>query len=152
MIAYLNQNSTAITFWSYESMLFYVTFVKKSVFWAASIYFTDASLTLIWFDFICKNRSYCQCTTHVFVLRCVLDYLNNVSVHWYTFHVFNISVFDVLSQFAMLYMLLSLSLGWTLGTTYRNTHLKMISKKPAAKVVGVLAVIQVFFNSSTLLF
>ncbi|XP_045199327.2 integral membrane protein GPR180-like [Mercenaria mercenaria] len=50
--------------------------------------------------------------------------------------------FDVLSQFAMLYMLLSLSLGWTLGTTYRNTHLQMISKKPAAKVVGVLAVVQ----------
>lgn len=54
-----------------------------------------------------------------------------------------ISVFDVLSQFAMLYMLLSLSLGWTLGTTYRNTHLQMISKRPAARVVGVLAVVQV---------
>ena len=52
-------------------------------------------------------------------------------------------VFDVLSQFAMLYMLLSLSLGWTLGTTYRNTHLQMISKKPASKVVGLLAVLQV---------
>ncbi|KAL4220402.1 hypothetical protein ACF0H5_020805 [Mactra antiquata] len=50
--------------------------------------------------------------------------------------------FDVLSQFAMLYMLLSLSLGWTLGTTYKNTHLKTISKKPAARVVGVLAVVQ----------
>ncbi|XP_052218622.1 integral membrane protein GPR180-like isoform X2 [Dreissena polymorpha] len=51
--------------------------------------------------------------------------------------------FDVLSQFAMLYMLLSLSLGWTLGTTQRhNTHLKMIRKKPAAKVVAILAVIQ----------
>lgn len=50
--------------------------------------------------------------------------------------------FDVLSQFAMLYMLLSLSLGWTLGTTYRNTHLQMISKKPAAKVVGILALVQ----------
>lgn len=51
-------------------------------------------------------------------------------------------LFDVLSQFAMLYMLLSLSLGWTLGTTYRNTHLQMISKKPASKVVGLLAVLQ----------
>lgn len=50
--------------------------------------------------------------------------------------------FDVLSQFAMLYMLLSLSLGWTLATTYKNTHLQMISKKPAARVVGVLAVVQ----------
>ena len=53
------------------------------------------------------------------------------------------TVFDVLSQFAMLYMLLSLSLGWTLGTTYRNTHLQMISKRPAARVVAVLAVLQV---------
>lgn len=51
--------------------------------------------------------------------------------------------FDVLSQFAMLYMLLSLSLGWTLGTSYRSvSHLHMISKKPAARVVGVLAIIQ----------
>jgi len=43
----------------------------------------------------------------------------------------------------MLYMLLSLSLGWTLGTTYKNKHFKKISKKPAARVVCVLAVIQV---------
>nr|XP_022345951.1 integral membrane protein GPR180-like isoform X1 [Crassostrea virginica] len=50
--------------------------------------------------------------------------------------------FDVLSQFAMLYMLLSLSLGWTLGTSYRFTHLKMVSRKPAAKVVGGLGIIQ----------
>ncbi|XP_063430310.1 integral membrane protein GPR180-like isoform X1 [Mytilus trossulus] len=51
--------------------------------------------------------------------------------------------FDVLSQFAMLYMLLSLSLGWTLGTSYKAvSHLHIISKKPAARVVGVLAVIQ----------
>ena len=53
------------------------------------------------------------------------------------------AVFDVLSQFAMLYMLLSLSLGWTLGTSYKNTHLQMISKKPASKVVGLLALLQV---------
>ena len=53
------------------------------------------------------------------------------------------AVFDVLSQFAMLYMLLSLSLGWTLGTSYKNTHLQMISKKPASKVVGLLAMLQV---------
>ncbi|KAK3583692.1 hypothetical protein CHS0354_021442 [Potamilus streckersoni] len=50
--------------------------------------------------------------------------------------------FDVLSQFAMLYMLLSLSLGWTLGTSYKNSHLQMISQKPAARVVGVLGVLQ----------
>ena len=55
----------------------------------------------------------------------------------------SIVVFDVLSQFAMLYMLLSLSLGWTLGTSYRFTHLKMVSRKPAAKVVGGLGIIQV---------
>ena len=53
------------------------------------------------------------------------------------------AVFDVLSQFAMLYMLLSLSLGWTLGTSYKNTHLQMIIKKPASKVVGLLALLQV---------
>ncbi|XP_067668559.1 integral membrane protein GPR180-like [Haliotis asinina] len=51
--------------------------------------------------------------------------------------------FDVLSQFAMLYMLLSLSLGWTLASTHcRYSHLKAISRKPAAKVVAVLAVLQ----------
>ncbi|XP_061165730.1 integral membrane protein GPR180-like [Saccostrea echinata] len=50
--------------------------------------------------------------------------------------------FDVLSQFAMLYMLLSLSLGWTLGTSYRFAHLQMVSRKPAAKVVGVLGIVQ----------
>lgn len=50
--------------------------------------------------------------------------------------------FDVLSQFAMLYMLLTLSFGWTLATTYRSTHLKVISKKPASKIVGVLALVQ----------
>ncbi|OWF54822.1 integral membrane protein GPR180-like [Mizuhopecten yessoensis] len=49
---------------------------------------------------------------------------------------------DVLSQFAMLYMLLSLSLGWTLGTSYRFSHLQIITKKPAARVVGVMGVIQ----------
>ncbi|XP_064614818.1 integral membrane protein GPR180-like [Liolophura sinensis] len=52
--------------------------------------------------------------------------------------------FDVLSQFAMLYMLLSLSLGWTLGSSHKSSHLDIIRKKPAAKVVGVLAVIQGF--------
>lgn len=50
--------------------------------------------------------------------------------------------FDVLSQFAMLYMLLSLSLGWTLGTSYRYAHLQMVSRKPAAKVVGTLGILQ----------
>ncbi|KAK3095709.1 hypothetical protein FSP39_017906, partial [Pinctada imbricata] len=50
--------------------------------------------------------------------------------------------FDVMSQFAMLYMLLSLSLGWTLGTSYRYSHLRLISRKPAAKVVGVLGITQ----------
>lgn len=50
--------------------------------------------------------------------------------------------FDVLSQFAMLYMLLSLSLGWTLGTSYRFAHLQMVSRKPAAKVVGTLGILQ----------
>ena len=76
----------------------------------------------------------------------------------FTLFIFNVivyilfifSVFDVLSQFAMLYMLLSLSLGWTLGTSYRSvSHLHMISKKPAARVVGVLAIIQVNFILSS---
>ncbi|XP_050407787.1 integral membrane protein GPR180 [Patella vulgata] len=54
-------------------------------------------------------------------------------------------LFDVLSQFAMLYMLLSLSLGWTLASAHcRYTHLSVISKKPAAKVVGVLGILQGF--------
>ena len=53
-------------------------------------------------------------------------------------------VFDVLSQFAMLYMLLSLSLGWTLASAHcRYSHLKTISRKPASKVVAVLGVMQV---------
>ncbi|ESP04844.1 hypothetical protein LOTGIDRAFT_109564, partial [Lottia gigantea] len=52
-------------------------------------------------------------------------------------------LFDVLSQFAMLYMLLSLSLGWTLASAHcRYSHLSSISKKPAAKVVGVLGILQ----------
>lgn len=58
-------------------------------------------------------------------------------------NIHSVSVFDVLSQFAMLYMLLSLSLGWTLGTSYRFAHLQMVSRKPAAKVVGTLGILQV---------
>lgn len=60
-----------------------------------------------------------------------------------TYITHSVSVFDVLSQFAMLYMLLSLSLGWTLGTSYRFAHLQMVSRKPAAKVVGTLGILQV---------
>lgn len=60
-----------------------------------------------------------------------------------TFIAHSVPVFDVLSQFAMLYMLLSLSLGWTLGTSYRFAHLQMVSRKPAAKVVGTLGILQV---------
>lgn len=60
-----------------------------------------------------------------------------------TFITHSVPVFDVLSQFAMLYMLLSLSLGWTLGTSYRFAHLQMVSRKPAAKVVGTLGILQV---------
>ncbi|XP_041356542.1 integral membrane protein GPR180-like [Gigantopelta aegis] len=51
--------------------------------------------------------------------------------------------FDVLSQFAMLYMLLSLSLGWTLASAHcRYSHLKTISRRPASKVVAVLGILQ----------
>ncbi|KAJ8310263.1 hypothetical protein KUTeg_012128 [Tegillarca granosa] len=45
-------------------------------------------------------------------------------------------LFDVLSQFAMLYMLLSLSFGWKFGTSF--SHLQVIRKKPAARIVGAV--------------
>ena len=54
-----------------------------------------------------------------------------------------VSVVDVISQFVMLYMLLSLSLGWTLGSSHKPTPLDALKKRPAAQVVGVLGLIQV---------
>lgn len=52
---------------------------------------------------------------------------------------------DMLSQFTMLFMLLSLSLGWSLASAHsvcRYSHLRSISQKPAARVVFVLGILQ----------
>ena len=57
------------------------------------------------------------------------------------------AVLDVLSQFVMLYMLLSLSLGWTLsGTVKPARSFKRLRAKPAAKVIAVVGVLQVSEN------
>ncbi|GFR90683.1 integral membrane protein GPR180-like [Elysia marginata] len=51
----------------------------------------------------------------------------------------------MLSQFTMLFMLLSLSLGWSLASAHsvcRYSHLRSISQKPAARVVFVLGIVQ----------
>lgn len=50
--------------------------------------------------------------------------------------------FDVISQFTMLYMLLCLSLGWTLTSPYKSSPIETIKKKPAAKVIGILCILQ----------
>nr|KAG5685598.1 hypothetical protein BaRGS_029573 [Batillaria attramentaria] len=50
-------------------------------------------------------------------------------------------IFDVLSQFTMLLMLLSLSLGWTLASAHsicRYSHFRSLAQKPAAHLVAVL--------------
>ncbi|XP_005092610.1 integral membrane protein GPR180 [Aplysia californica] len=52
---------------------------------------------------------------------------------------------DMLSQFAVLFMLLSLSLGWSLASAHsvcRYSHLRDMSRKPAARVVAVLGLVQ----------
>ncbi|BFZ10697.1 hypothetical protein BsWGS_13736 [Bradybaena similaris] len=52
---------------------------------------------------------------------------------------------DMLSQFTMLFMLLSLSLGWSLASAHsvcRYSHLRTISQKPAARVVYMLGIVQ----------
>ncbi|XP_013382788.1 integral membrane protein GPR180 [Lingula anatina] len=49
---------------------------------------------------------------------------------------------DVLSQFTMLYMLVSLSLGWTLGASHRPSRLDHLKSTPAVKVVSVLGTVQ----------
>lgn len=58
----------------------------------------------------------------------------------------SVTVFDVLSQFTMLMMLLSLSLGWTLASAHsvcRYSHFRSLAQKPAAHLVGVLGFLQV---------
>ena len=47
----------------------------------------------------------------------------------------------------MLYMMLSLSLGWTLAVAYKYHHstLAQLKEKPAAKLVGVIGLLQVKF-------
>ncbi|CAL1531332.1 unnamed protein product [Lymnaea stagnalis] len=52
---------------------------------------------------------------------------------------------DMLSQFTMLFMLLSLSLGWSLASAHsvcRYSHLRTISKRISARVVFVLGIMQ----------
>lgn len=55
---------------------------------------------------------------------------------------FLLSFFDVISQFTMLYMLLCLSLGWTLTSPYKSSPIETIKKKPAAKIIGILCILQ----------
>ena len=58
------------------------------------------------------------------------------------------SVADVISQFVMLYMMLSLSLGWTLAVAYKYHHstLVQLKEKPAAKIVAIIGILQVSIN------
>ena len=58
------------------------------------------------------------------------------------------SVADVISQFVMLYMMLSLSLGWTLAVAYKYHHstLVQLKEKPAAKIVAIIGIFQVSIN------
>uniref|UniRef100_A0A2C9M752 Uncharacterized protein n=1 Tax=Biomphalaria glabrata TaxID=6526 RepID=A0A2C9M752_BIOGL len=52
---------------------------------------------------------------------------------------------DMLSQFTMLFMLLSVSLGWSLASAHsvcRYSHLRTISKKTSARVVFILGIMQ----------
>ncbi|XP_070212870.1 integral membrane protein GPR180-like [Littorina saxatilis] len=52
---------------------------------------------------------------------------------------------NVLSQFTMLLMLLSLSLGWTLASAHsvcRYSHFRSLAQRPAAHLVGALGVLQ----------
>lgn len=54
-------------------------------------------------------------------------------------------LFDVLSQFTMLFMLLSLSLGWTLASAHsvcRYSHFRSLAQRPAAHLVAVLGGLQ----------
>ena len=56
------------------------------------------------------------------------------------------SVSNVLSQFTMLLMLLSLSLGWTLASAHsvcRYSHFRSLAQRPAAHLVGGLGLLQV---------
>ena len=45
----------------------------------------------------------------------------------------------------MLYMMLSLSLGWTLAVAYKYHHstLVQLKEKPAAKIVAIIGILQV---------
>ncbi len=56
-----------------------------------------------------------------------------------------VSVTDVISQFVMLYMMLSLSLGWAQAAAYKYHHstLAQLKEKPAAKIVAAIGVLQV---------
>ncbi len=56
-----------------------------------------------------------------------------------------ISVTDVMSQFVMLYMMLSLSLGWAQAAAYKYHHstLAQLKEKPAAKIVAAIGLLQV---------
>lgn len=54
-------------------------------------------------------------------------------------------LFIVLSQFTMLLMLLSLSLGWTLASAHsvcHYSHFRSLAQKPAAHLVAVLGILQ----------
>ena len=82
----------------------------------------------------------------------VIDkYPNLISDNFFSFLTILFStVADVISQFVMLYMMLSLSLGWTLAVAYKYHHstLVQLKEKPAAKIVAVIGVLQVVYFTS----
>ncbi|XP_064638947.1 integral membrane protein GPR180-like [Lineus longissimus] len=49
---------------------------------------------------------------------------------------------DLVSQFLMLHMLVSISLGWTLAGPQKPSHLDMLKTKPAVQIVGILGLLQ----------
>ncbi|XP_071837986.1 integral membrane protein GPR180-like isoform X2 [Apostichopus japonicus] len=51
-------------------------------------------------------------------------------------------VLEICAQFGMLYMMLSLALGWTLSTSKTEVNSKIWKKSPHAKIVGSLAAVQ----------
>ncbi|XP_074658274.1 integral membrane protein GPR180-like [Tubulanus polymorphus] len=49
---------------------------------------------------------------------------------------------DLIAQFLMLHMLLSMSLGWTLAGSHKSSRLDTLRTKPAAQIVSCLGILQ----------
>ena len=54
-------------------------------------------------------------------------------------------VADIAAQFEMLYMMLSLSLGWTLGSVKTHVKSEVWKSSPLAKVAAGMAITQVSY-------